>query len=611
MEADKELKELEDTSLSFSDFDDADKWLEGVINPFDSKFDCSDNTLLGDSSLTINSLCDKTKSIFENVIGVPITIIEEDGEHSSIVSHMDENGDKRVNITLGNDGDTPIYTKFNHEMAHYAFDSLNMDFSFYLQSELKQLPKEYIDKALEMYRSVFNVIEDQRVESLMGKIYIGVGKRFESMKKDMGLMKDENTSISSPIDYLHLARELRPDLVPNDMGIANKVMEQVKQKDSLATVLLAKKFINNVLNPWILENIEEDEKANEKESSTGEPKEDTKIVTEFIKRHQENRISDHKDYGFDETLSNEVDRNIEKMENTPEDELLEETSKSIKDKIQSIKDEIEKNARESKSSSNPFPTEIQVIEGNRNSEYEVDTILSKKLRKVLLELQSKNRMKMSDVGDTINIQSYINMLAKGYGDVYEQQKKNNSLHIVIGVDNSGSMNHRIDVARDMLATMFASVKDSKQITIEGYTWSGSESVCAITPMKKLSDCSKCNTSNSYGGTPTDLAMMYGYDILKNSRAKNKMFVLLTDGYPSTSYIARKHGVDHEDASDLLKKEVENNKVKHNIGTLVIGFNCGSREMDMFGKNAFVVDDIETAREMTTQKFKKLIVETQK
>jgi len=86
---------------------------------------------------------------------------------------------------------------------------------------------------------------------------------------------------------------------------------------------------------------------------------------------------------------------------------------------------------------------------------------------------------------------------------------------------------------------------------------------------------------------------------------------LTDGYPSTSYIARKHGVDHEDASDLLKKEVENNKVKHNIGTLVIGFNCGSREMDMFGKNAFVVDDIETAREMTTQKFKKLIVETQK
>lgn len=577
------------------------------FSDIDTSFDCSDDAIIGDSELTVQDLTDKTKAIFEKVLGIPLDVRVEEDNDSSYIYH--DKSANRTCIVLGSTpSDIPVYTKFNHELAHYAFESLQMDFQMLMETELHEIPLEQLDKAIELYRAVFNVIEDQRVESLMSQIYRGVGTRFQSMRKTMGENKTDS-DIKSPIDYLHLAREFRDDLIPENMKLAKEIMQKVEGRDKVATVVLAKEFVRNILNPWILNNLTNTKTPKTQNGKRGKttkvdptsPIEAKKDLQDgFSKAYMSNRRSDHRDSGIGKALSLEEMRDL--LQKTEEDEmnldkLLEDSKKNIKEKIRSIKDEIEKDARNSPVSAHPDSEMISHMRNTTRTEYEVDTNLSKKLNKVFRYLQEKRKDVLADSGDTMNMSAYIQRLAKGYGEVFNEKKPKSSTSIVIGVDVSGSMQGRIQHAQNMLATLFKSLEKIDGIDLEAYTWSGDYDRCGVTTIKNLKDCVHVNTGSSLGGTPTKLALVHGYQTLAGKKSKNRLLILMTDEAPSD-----------EGIGDLVRKEQK----RHRINTMAIGFHCGSHNFqECYGDNWVVTRDIESGTEYVIKKFTDVVVDTLK
>lgn len=586
---------------------------------FDLNFDCSDQSILKDSSLTLDDLCDKVKSVFETIVKVPVHVNVCDIDKPRISLHEDESDGVYCNIELSNnvEKNAPIYTQFNHEMSHYAFDGIDkFDFRMAIRSCLDDIPVSQQDKALELYQRVFNILEDQRVESIMGAIYLGVGKRFKDARRNEG---NDLKPIESPAEYLNAVRCYKDNLIldPNAKKIAQKIMKLIEKKDKLASLVLSREYIKDVVNPWLLDNIQENEEANNNSESTGDDHLDElsdngnmpmqiptkKLQEAFDKSYWENRDCDHKDKTDPSGRIGVNDEQLKEIEQNP-DEVLDKESTKMQERISAIKDEIEQNAlEESVESGNPHSEHIEVLrsESGRRNEFKIDTALAKGINKQFQLLQEKKRKTLSDIGDSINIQAYINMLAKGYGDVFNVNKKKTSCHIMIGVDVSGSMNNdRIKHAQEMLGTLFKSVENINSIKMEAYTWSGDRATCAIMPIKNLKDCNLANCSHSYGGTPTDLAIYHGISELQKSSSKQKLLIILTDGYPETEYTERKTGID---GRTYLKKKLREAKKDHNITTIAVGFSCGSSGFDGIFDDSIVVNDIQKARSEIIRQFK--------
>lgn len=599
-----------DLSDEFEDFGSFD-----FMNQDDYAFDCSDLRVFGGrGDDKMQDMFDKTKAIFEKVCKIPINVVVENSASSYIYdNHFDDVIDS-TDIIIGKNSPIPAYTRFNHELSHYAFRGMGREFMTMMSESLSKIPIAQMDKAMEIYRAVFNIIEDHRVESLMGKLYLGVAKRFEEARKNEGL--EYNKPSKSPINHLLYARNFREDLVPKNMGIALDILKRVKGKDALGSVILTKEYIDRVVNPFILNNIKEPKTKPKPQPQTqnqpttpnpqGQPeKEDKKasnkvLDKEFTDSFKMNRGSDHRDLedkpkvkGENLVPTGEPWKNggYPLPQDIPKDWESQSEGNANKE-IQEFKDEIEKEARkQTVCSDHPDSDKIRTVNDKFKSPFKVDKLLAKKLNYLFTQLQEKRRSKLDDTGDSINIPAYIERLSKGYGDVYNTVKRKASLSVVIAIDNSGSMHDRIHVARDMLATLFSSLEKITNVDLEAYTWSGDWSECGVKTIKSLKDVGYANNSGSLGGTPTKLALVHGYNLLDKKPSKNKLLIFMTDEA-------------YSDSDESTKKLIKDSR-KRNIKTVTMGFECHSEGFqELYGKgNWCVVDTIKEAKNEVIKTFK--------
>ena len=70
---------------------------------------------------------------------------------------------------------------------------------------------------------MFNVLEDQRIESLMGKLWLANNKRFRQTKRKLGKQRKKKIT-NSPVDMLLMVRFYRTDLVKD-----TKYFEELKK----------------------------------------------------------------------------------------------------------------------------------------------------------------------------------------------------------------------------------------------------------------------------------------------------------------------------------------------------------------------------------------------
>ena len=583
----------------------------------------------GKPVLSFSSLCDKTKSIFSAVKGVDIQVTEQDGEN--YIFQANEGGNKPkfiINIPKKAVAGLNRYTAFNHELGHYAFDSFNNMFNLHINEELSEIPKGHQDKALEIYRSVFNIIEDHRVESLMGAIYLGTGKRFVQARKRMGKLKPEEHKAKNPIEALHCAREFRDDCVTRTFGDATYVIDKIQKRDNDASILLAKYYIKTTVNPWLKKQFNN---MNPKDPNI--PQDSTKPITSkpkldalFKKQFKENRKCDHRELTNQNELEEETQQDMQqKMKDFNDkkkkdiEKSLEDSKKSAQSKIKEIRKKIEEDARQSRGNSDNSDDTIREYKGSerfnqyggREEEYK-NMRIARQLNKIFKLLQARSKPKLSDTGDSISIPDVIRRKSRGYGDIHIKSVPNDSLAVVVSIDASGSMSGQpIGIARNMMAVLFKSIEGINNVKLKGVVWSGTEHYTSACEIANRKDLSAIQTNGIFGGgTPTPNGVKFSLEKLTGMKGKKKLLIVCTDGYPNSS------SEPNLTPEQQVRKHV-NYARKKNVNVFGIGIGMRRNNYEngrddsmetMFGKTGYITtENMEDTERTVIKKFRDVVI----
>ena len=187
----------------------------------------------------------KKAGIVSRVVNTPIEVAYE--KFTNCAHEINDKSGARKGFRIvkakpklkGIDGNTAM----NHELAHVLFDSFDpralqtlKDWAF----QYGALGTRQNARAFQVYHTAMNVIEDQRIESLWGKIYLGNFRDFERVRKKLG---KELTFIDHPSAVLLAERFFRPDMVkPSKYAHVAPFIHDVEGKDLSATMIVMKRI---------------------------------------------------------------------------------------------------------------------------------------------------------------------------------------------------------------------------------------------------------------------------------------------------------------------------------------------------------------------------------
>ena len=499
------------------------------------------------------------------------------------------------NITVGCIKGVEKFTILNHELGHVMFDSPIVAAREMIVGWAMDFPKKYEEAVLKTYWGALNVIEDQRVESLMAKIWLNNGVRFKKAKENLGKnMAETMANIDAtlngkgfnpnqqinPLQCLLATRFFRDDIAKMSPAHekAKEILDKVEGTGQTGG-MIGLRMIKNEIDRYIKEMIEmvdrqekaqqqaqerhkdyEDScKAQDKTPSTttieslwdkiGKSQEDTKKATQDW-NNQLNGLPDNSKW-FKEKNKISKDNIPEacKPENTSawtskeeEKKNQEELKKQLVDAKEDGKMEIEEiKATLLKDTGRPQMSDINEDSDNRDV---VDCgipaqELAKGMNKLFKKIQGLPKQHVGHEGDEVDIETYIQNKTRGYdlGECMVDTKYMNGASILISVDGSGSMDNysnSMERARNMVATLYKSIDGVPNIHLEAIVWSGSGSgdgTMEVTHIRSLKDTVKMGCHDSYPLTPTHMAIQYSSNMIRAMPGKKKLLIIITDGYP--------------------------------------------------------------------------------
>ena len=178
----------------------------------------------------------------------------------------------------------------------------------------------YEGQLMQLYRMSFNAIEDQRIESLTGGVWLGTGKMFNKMRDALGdrllgnLKNNVNQNgIDNPINHLLLIRFNQSSAVKADHKL-HKAMADVSGKDEFGSIVIWKRYVKPVIDKWFMNNVEKELK--EHEESISNKVEETNQTESKVEEYEDKKreVDELKSYSYgdvekkmqqyDEMLSN-------------------------------------------------------------------------------------------------------------------------------------------------------------------------------------------------------------------------------------------------------------------------------------------------------------------
>lgn len=415
-----------------------------------------------------------------------------------------------------------------HELAHVLFESpFNGINRLLLSWNIDAGGEEY-----QLYFNAFNVLEDQRIESQMGKMYLKHKSRFDKTTKKLGLlMKDETLLEDNPVNMLLAIRFQRGDDIKNleNYDVYKKALDDVVLTDkygALRILVMLKPYIEK----WIKNKNQRNEQREEntKDYDPDEEIMDSRDKARTRRIFKENNAETMDDDGvipddlYDSDLS---------------DEYKEEMIKESKDEGKNVVDNIFQELRNDVDSTN-LPKNVKIIERYK-SVVEIDMKVSRGLSKLFKSIKMRYGDFTDYEGEEIDIDAYIEGIIRGnnINKCRINQNITQGTSIVISIDGSMSMEgQRIRVARNLVATLYESVKEIDNVEIRANVWSGNTmGWIGITEINKQEDCDMIDvrsTSRGFFSTPTHMALEYSARMLKQMRGSKKMMILITDGQPN-------------------------------------------------------------------------------
>jgi nitric oxide reductase activation protein len=337
-----------------------------------------------------------------------------------------------------------------------------------------------------------------------------------------------------------------------------------------------------------------------------------KLNKTFKQAFVENRKCDHRELSdTDELDSFEDTKKRVEMSKKDMEATLQASQNNARTKISKIKDKIETEARKAKVSSAVLNEAVQEYFGSdlhlSYSDINPDMRVAQQLNKIFKLLQANQKPKLSDTGDSLSIPAVIRRMARGYGDIHIKQSPKDSLSILVSIDASGSMSGReINIAKDMMSTLYKSIHGINNIELKGVVWSGSEYHTSVCEVRNLKETQRIVCQGVFGGgTPTPAGVEYSERKLEEMKGKKKLLIVITDGYPNS------YSNSTLTPEQMVRKEI-NRANKKGIMTLGIGVGMGVSDSDpmniMFGKKGYITTcDMKDTQQIVIKKFRDIII----
>ena len=434
-----------------------------------------------------------------------------------------------VNLANPSDKHIPKYTALLHELAHILYES-----PFTPIKKLLQMWSQDNSAKYKFYFAIFNILEDQRIESHLTRAYLGYKKKFDRTTTDLG--KNLKSNVPNDPSYILLAiRFKRDDLVKKSKNYEHykKAIDDVARTDrfgGLRVLISIRKYIDEYR-----PNSNPDEYTNPLPGMPNTSSDPLNLPPPRMpetpqKRDQKNDKFTSPDYKIPDELGKSD------YTETEIDEILQDGKTGGEKQFQEVRDQLLGIYREDNT-----PVDVTKIK-RKEIPYKIDYRVAKGMNKIFRKLKLRNKSFIDITGHEVDVDEYIENIIKGtnINKSYENIQRVKGVSIVISIDASGSMDHPngIPIARNLVSTLYESIKGIPNIELRGNVWAGNgEGSIGITEINNIRDVKKISTCVPYLSTPTHMGFEYSMRMLREMKGEKKLLILVTDGMPN--YV--KHG----------------------------------------------------------------------
>ena len=479
-----------------------------------------------------------------------------------------------------------------HELAHVLFES-----PFKATKKLFKHNWVLNDEEFKFFFNVFNVLEDQRIESQMGKMYLKHAGRFNKTTKALGKLMGNNIRNKNPIDILLAIRFQRgKDIMGNteNYDVYAKALEDVVLTDkfgALRVIVSIKPYLDKYLSDRSVD-------------------EDKMKVAQEINRENEKfskndlRSSGETEFDIPEELFN-PDENTEESNKAIIDIGKEDGSDVVNEIIDSLRsDEIVKQ---------PLPKRVIMV--NRDSHQVIPNMkIAKGLSKIFRTLMMQKKEFIDNEGEEVDVDTYVESLIRGndLSNCRVNRKIANGVSLVISIDASSSMaGERITTARNLVATLYESVKCIDNVEIRANVWGAdSKGMVGMTEINNYTDINQITCNRSYSVTPTHMALEYSGKMLKQMKGTKKMMIMITDGHPNY-YVGGYHMSPVNYFNTCKKSMVKLRHITDNVNCIVLSkdyqFKYNPVRKLFKSKNIMNVATMNDASEKVIKQFKRMVM----
>lgn len=513
---------------------------------------------------------------------------------------LDANSKFTMNIASPAVKNIDKYTAFAHECGHILGHSPIQIAQGLIKSWCTDADTFMARVRYEMYWNSFNVLEDQRIEYIIGRMWRLNKQRFEKTRQKIGTTM--NTA-NNPVQELLSARFYREDLVKSkrkkDIISAIKNVEGTGSRGALRILGI----IKPILDEWF------DEQKNMKDikglNNIDNP--NTTSETDMA----EVLVSSAK---IKETNKEELDEEIKKMQSeidkssdiTKEKKDLEAQFESFEKKLAEI---------EKPQMRREF---VSIPRQGYAERYENYEHIEKSLKGLLKKINERYAEKIDYIGEEVDVETYVENKAqkKDVTRSMRNKKIDKGLSIVLAIDCSGSMTkyERINKAKSLVYTIYKAVENNPRVNVKAIMWASSaKGKVGITEIDSIKSINKIRVADGYMLTPTHLALEYSADALNKMKGRKKLLIMITDGIPE--YKSNNFAIPLGNLIKMTKKSLQYaRRLVPDVAVFLVGVQGNYRVTqpkkimkDIFGNRVVVCNDMNSAVENVIKQMKQVIV----
>ena len=543
--------------------------------------------------------------------------------------------------------------KFEHNLSHIAYDSplKRSRQEAHRLSLGNGIPETFKDQKYalsadcnlceEVIRHIYDILEDERVNSLWADLYIGTANDYDKCKKKVNkTLKGEPTNPLDALWYSYNGKQLDTPMVK----ISDKFIDAVRGTDYPGALQLTKDYFQNVFLPWLKQQQIDDsnkdkqnksksksDKSDEKSDKPPQPNEQPeglpglnpiakkalndlyKSLQKSIKkvRDKHNAFPDHR--GMKSDMSSKKEKKLNKQVRTdckcstdgnPIGEFRYEPGqaggqgksydmfdpkkiKELKHKGSERNDFLRKKLvskglihDKTLDAYNFDPTKFDIITRQiARDPYTIDNMTVARLRRVWQRAKGESREITDDEGEDLDIDAYIQEIPSAVKEniVYLNERAEPGLHIVYSADCSGSMD---GTPLKIVRDVTATIKQSLAYEPKikmSMIGWGGGEKTGISVHTTMEDINRFTVKDQYGGTPESNALWYSSTWLQRQPEVTKAIFFVSDGAFS---------------ADSAKEQVDIAR-KHGLNVFGIGISDHSLEPQyrkIFGAGNYTIVD---------------------